>query len=119
MKDIANLSQDHLSSLIGSPGKAVGILLPILPGEDGMLPVLLQNLLHQSIQDGLFALKMAVKRRLPNAHGTRDLGNGGGFKSLHREQLKGCFQDLLLCISSLHRYSPFHEPKRLTPIVLL
>ena len=85
VEDVAKLTLDHLHGSVSGQRQVGGIFLPIGSGEDGMAFILLQNLLHQGIQNLLLALEMAVEGCLANAHRVRDLGDGGGFKPLYRK----------------------------------
>ena len=85
MEKIANLALNHPYGFVGSQGQAAGIFRPIPPCKKGVFPILLQNLLHQRIQNCLLALKMAVKGCLPNADSAGNLRKGGCFKPLYRE----------------------------------
>ena len=64
MENVTDLSQNHLRRCIGSQCRFIlrsFVLIPIRLCKDGMLHILLQNILHKCIQNRLLVLKMAVK----------------------------------------------------------
>ena len=63
-------------------------VVPFTLGEDGVRLILLRDIAHKHIEDVLFALKMAVERRLADTDRPGELGNGRGLVALRREQLQ-------------------------------
>ena len=107
MEDISYLSFNHLHGVIGSQRQIIAGFLPIRSDKNRVPRILFQHFFNQSIQNGLFIFKMAVKRCFPNTDGVRNLGNRGGFKPIHRKQIQRCFQNLLFCVSPLHNEISF------------
>ena len=105
MEDIADLGQNiprhRFRRDVRLPGRE-GRILPPGTGKQGAAVVLRPKLLQETIQNLLLAGEMAVKRRLADAHGVRDLRKGRGLIALGGKKIQRRREDLLLCVAAVH-----------------